>query len=117
MYSGYSCSPDIPLLNVLNPETLVTKAVATYLSEKRLLESHLSTEPMDGDQPTPVISVELSTPVLPTVPSTIPQVEVTNDEESGPLGSASTLPDQLLTKVSVSSVSIIEIGNSSECRL
>ena len=98
------CTLDIPLLNVLNPEALVTKAVATYLSEKRLLESHLSTEPMEGDQPTPAISVEPGTPMQSKDVPTVPQVEVTNDEEgSGPLGSTSSLSDQLLTKVSTAS--------------
>ena len=97
------CTLDIPLLTVLNPEALVTKAVATYLSEKRLLESHLSTEPIEGDLPTPAISVEPSTPMLSRDTPTVPQVEVTNDEGSGPLGSASSLSDQLLTKVSTAS--------------
>ncbi len=96
------------MLRMLNAEDLVTKAVGTYLSEKRLLESQLSTESVPNDETplVPEVSVEppCTTPLLDPPSSIEPIEEVTNEanEDSGPLlGSESVLSENLVSQVSL----------------
>ncbi len=93
------------MLRVLNAENLVTKAVGKYLSEKRLLESQLSTESVsDEDTPiVPVVSVEPPFTPLPDTPSVAQPVEEAMNEAKGDssplLGSESALSENLVSQV------------------
>ncbi len=92
------------MLHVLNPEDLVTKAVGTYLSEKRVLESQLSTGSMDTEDPTPpppATSVEALTSPMDAPLSAEPSQEATNEESCPRLGSEINLSEDLVSKVSM----------------
>ena len=83
------------MLHVLNPEDLVTKAVGTYLSEKRVLESQLSTGSVDTEDPTPP-------PPATSVEAVTPPMDAPLSEESCPrLGSEINLSEDLVSKVSM----------------
>ncbi len=90
---------DLPMLHVLNPENLVTKAVGIYLSEKRLLESQLSTGSMETEQPTTPLSVEAFTMPSDPPPSAEPSLEETNEEGCPRLGSEINLSESLVSQV------------------